>query len=121
MQEPFHIIVSTMRSGSSLFGHLLAEAGWIRYAGETHTRLDGEAGIEDAIRKIRNQGCRTHFDAPPCDKVLGHEHLPDEGEFIARRAERQKGSASPQLSVSCLKYQRLVLSNLYQLNEKQLC
>ena len=55
MQEPFHIIVSTMRSGSSLFGHLLAEAGWIRYAGETHARLDGEAGIEDAIRKIRNQ------------------------------------------------------------------
>ncbi|MBK1832553.1 class I SAM-dependent methyltransferase [Roseibacillus ishigakijimensis] len=88
MAEPFHVIVSTMRSGSSLCGHLLAEAGWILYAGETHTQLGGEDGVAEAIARIREQGQGSRWDAPPCDKVLGHGHLPDEGEFVAKRAER---------------------------------
>ncbi|MGJ8726172.1 MAG: putative nucleotide-diphospho-sugar transferase [Roseibacillus sp.] len=88
MQEPFHVIVSTMRSGSSLCGHLLAEAGWIWYAGETHTDLKGEEEIEEAILKIRAQGSGSDPTAPPCDKVLGHRHLPKDGEFISKRASK---------------------------------
>ena len=88
MRERLHVIVSTMRSGSSLFGHLLAEAGRIWYAGETHTRLGGEKGVRTAIQKIQEQGQGSCSDAPPCDKVLGHGHLPDNGDFIAKRADR---------------------------------
>lgn len=88
MPEPFQLIVSTMRSGSSLCGHLLAEAGWIWYAGETHTHLDSEEKVEKAIGEIRAQGQGSRLEAPACDKVLGHGHLPNNGEFIAERADR---------------------------------
>lgn len=84
--EPFAVIVSTMRSGSSLCGHLLAEAGWIWFAGETHNHLIGEAWIQKASEVIRAQGRGSKKGAPPCDKVLGAGALPDGGDFIAERA-----------------------------------
>lgn len=85
-EEPFAVIVSTMRSGSSLCGHLLAEAGWIWFAGETHNHLIGEPWLQAASEVIRAQGSGSKKGAPPCDKVLRPGALPDKGNFITERA-----------------------------------
>ena len=52
----FHVIVSSMRSGSTLFGNLLAEAGWVRFAGETHENLSDEDGVRRSRSKILSLG-----------------------------------------------------------------
>ena len=83
----FQVLISTMRSGSSLCGHLLAEAGWIWYAGETQIRLDNEKGLRAACEKILQNGGGTRKDAPLCDKVLAPRLLPDRGRFLMQRAE----------------------------------
>lgn len=85
--ERFCTILSTMRSGSSLFGHLLAEAGWVRYAGETQTPLHNEDGIDHARSVIGETGLSTNSAAPPCDKVLSPRLLPDGGRFLANRTD----------------------------------
>ncbi len=84
----FAVIVSTMRSGSSLCGHLLAEAGWIWFAGETHHHLVRENSVQAAREVIRAQGSGTNPEAPPCDKVVSSGALPDGGDFIAERASK---------------------------------
>ena len=88
LKKEFHAIIATMRSGSSLCGHLLAEAGWIRYAGETQTALHNEDGIDEARGIILKQGISTQQTAPPCDKILAPRLLPDGGRFLAARADR---------------------------------
>lgn len=87
-EEEFQLIVSTMRSGSSLCGHLLAEAGWVWFAGETHHHLIGESHLQAASEVIRAEGGGSRPEAPPCDKTLGSSTLPDGGEFIAERASK---------------------------------
>ena len=42
----------------------------------------------EAIGRIRAQGQGRRLEAPSCDKVLGHGRLPNNGEFIAQRADR---------------------------------
>jgi hypothetical protein len=84
----FHVIISTMRSGTSLCGHLLAEAGWIWYAGETHTHLSDEKGVQVSRKEIQKNGNGTNIRAPLCDKILAPRALPDGGRFLVERADR---------------------------------
>ena len=91
MHGQLHVIVSTMRSGSSLCGHLLAEAGWIQYAGETHSKLHSEEGFEKAITSVK-EFCQTQApssaEAPLCDKAVGPWVFPDQGRYLAERGDR---------------------------------
>ena len=81
-----------MRSGSTLCGHLLAEAGWIQYAGETHCSLDSEEGLEKAIAKVREfceeSGFLNLEKAPLCDKAVGPWTLPWQGRYMLRKVDR---------------------------------
>jgi hypothetical protein len=86
--DQFHVIISTMRSGTSLCGHLMAEAGWIWYAGESHTEIRDEKGVQIAQEKIQINGAGTRTGAPLCDKILAPKVLPDGGRFLVRRADR---------------------------------
>lgn len=84
----FQVIFSTMRSGSSLCGHLLAEAGFVRYAGETHSNLSHEKGLQEARKTILKKGIGTNSEAPLCDKVVEFSSIPDGGRFLIRNASR---------------------------------
>ena len=81
-----------MRSGSTLCGHLLAEAGWIRYAGETHCSLDDEEGFENAFAKVRefcDENRHSHSEeAPLCDKAVAPWTLPEQGSYMVERVDQ---------------------------------
>ena len=81
-----------MRSGSTLCGHLLAEAGWIRYAGETHCSLDDEDGFEEAFAKVRefcDENRHSHSEeAPLCDKAVAPWTLPEQGRSMVERVDQ---------------------------------
>lgn len=90
-RPPFHVIVGTQRSGSSLCGHLLAEAGWIRYGGETHCPLNCEQSVAKSQAMIQEY-CAIHaapeaMKAPLCDKAVAPWTLPDHGRYLAERAD----------------------------------
>lgn len=80
-----HIILTTMRSGSTLFGNLLAEAGWIYFAGETGAELHDEEGVHVAITRTLSLGGGSAPGAPPCDKVLHPRLIRDGGRHLTRR------------------------------------
>lgn len=86
-----HAIVGTMRSGTTLLGHLLAEAGWVRYAGESHVRYDGGMAVGKAWERIQaslpEEG-KNEEERPFCDKVVIPGHLPDGGQVLIEKAER---------------------------------
>ena len=85
---PFHAIVGTMRSGNTLLGHLLAEAGWVQYGGESHVILDEPKAIDRTLEVILPEGRRDDLLLPVCDQIVGPRELPNEGEFLKKNAER---------------------------------
>ena len=90
-KEPFHVIVSTMRSGISLCGHLFAKAGWVECVEETQCSLDSEESFEQARAKIRgiygNQRGEIRKKGALCDKVVSPWTLPDQGRYLAEQAD----------------------------------
>ncbi|MCG8449819.1 MAG: glycosyltransferase family 92 protein [Pirellulales bacterium] len=74
-QPRFDVIIGTMRSGSSLLGHVLSELGYGRYAGETHINLSSEEQIQKAIRKIDQKiENKTPITRPIIEKVVHRRH-----------------------------------------------
>lgn len=86
----YHVIVGTMRSGTSLLGHLLAEAGWVRYAGESHVVHDGPDAVRTAWEIIRPALPEDQRESalPICDKILDPTQMPDEARWLLGNAER---------------------------------
>jgi predicted O-methyltransferase YrrM len=84
----FHCIVGTMRSGTSLLGHLLAEAGWVRYAGESHVVQDGPEAVAKAWELVEPHLPPGDEGLPFCDKALVPADLPGGGAVMVENAER---------------------------------
>jgi hypothetical protein len=87
----FHAIVGTMRSGTSLLGHLLAEAGWVRYAGESHVVHDGAEAVRKAWEAIEPglpEDSERGEEMPFCDKIVVPSQLPDGGRAMLTNAEQ---------------------------------
>lgn len=87
-ESEFHVIASTLRSGSSLCGHLFAEAGWVWFAGETHHHFFGEDQVAAASKVIVAKGDGRRKGAPPCAKILRSNYVKKGSGFVADRASR---------------------------------
>lgn len=85
----YHVIAGTMRSGTTLLGHLLAEVGWVRYAGESHVVHDGPDAVRTAWETVRSAlpEEQLHQKLPICDKVLVPAQMPDEARWLLDNAE----------------------------------
>jgi predicted O-methyltransferase YrrM len=86
----FHAIVGTMRSGTTLLGHLLAEVGWVRYAGESHVEYDGPDSMRKAWEVIGPELPEEEKGAPGkpfCDKVVVPAQMPEGGRVLIAEAE----------------------------------
>ncbi|WP_186775132.1 hypothetical protein [Allorhodopirellula solitaria] len=86
-RPPFDVILGVMRSGSTLLGHLLSSMGYGRYAGETHTNISHERGVQNAI-KIIDEKVRVSKPLwlPTIDKVLHREHVGG-ARFLSERVD----------------------------------
>ena len=80
-----HVILSAMRSGSSLCGHLLSEANIVRFAGETRVPLTSTFKILYAKTKIFLRCKNPLRPIPFCDKVVAVNHLPRDNSFLISR------------------------------------
>lgn len=90
-QPRFQAIVGVMRSGTTLLGHLLAEAGWVRYAGESHVEYDGPKAVIEAWKVIEAGLPEREVEEeskPFCDKLVVPSQLPDGGRVLLTEAER---------------------------------
>ena len=87
-QPRFDVIVGTMRSGSSLLGHVLNQLGYGRYAGETHTRVTCEEQIQKVIATIDDTVSRdVPLSRPSLEKII-HLGLVGGDDFLWKRVGR---------------------------------
>ena len=82
------VIVSAMHSGSNFFGCLCSDAGWVRYEGEALLPLDDERGFVEAAESCEDQKSSTSEEIVHCFRVESPWLIPDQGRYLARRAER---------------------------------
>lgn len=84
----FHMIMSCMRSGSSLFGHILSETNQARYAGEIHQRYSLPRHFFRAKMKILFHCNKPFRRIPVCDKVLHPYLLPQDFSLLTANVDR---------------------------------
>jgi len=71
-----------------LLGHLVAEVGWVRYAGESHVVQDGPEAVGRAWKVVSPHLRPGGEGLPFCDKVLVPDAMPRGGEALVENAER---------------------------------